>query len=281
MQFLIPLAILGCLFLVWHTTAKSSIAKGHSTVLSHLGGAVTGLLAAILLFIIAAPKEVPDVATPLSQKMEAPPQATAVPPQQELPAVGTKVERTPPPVQQKVESINRQLPLAEARQVSSLPDAPAIPLALPDEVAEAQPPQQKVMATKEPSLADPDIKKMHAVERLATASQRPVKPVKPPHAFTPPPERRAAVQGPFQLSLTATAKEVWIQVSIDGGPLQRVRLEQGKSVSWTAKRGYKLSLDDAGGVRANLNGKSLPRLGPAGQSRHNIVIPSRRMSTAG
>jgi len=118
------------------------------------------------------------------------------------------------------------------------------------EAAETQPPQESVAAPAQEQTIPPP------------QDQGAVTALQPP-----------ALQGPFALRLTATVREVWVQASIDGGPVQRVRLQQGQTVTWTAKRRYMVGVDDAGGLRASLNGQALPRLGASGRARLNIPIP--------
>ena len=86
---------------------------------------------------------------------------------------------------------------------------------------------------------------------------------------------------PYVLEITATSKQVWIWMSIDGGPRQVTSLRQGETVRWVAQQGYTLSLDDAGGVRASLNGEELPRLGASGRARKRLLIPSHETAPSG
>ncbi|MGH7822279.1 MAG: RodZ domain-containing protein, partial [Candidatus Binatia bacterium] len=77
------------------------------------------------------------------------------------------------------------------------------------------------------------------------------------------------------LRLTATARQVWVWISIDGRPVQAVSLDRGESAEFKAEQGYVLTVDDAGGVEATLNGQSLPSFGQPAQARRHIEIPEK------
>lgn len=143
--------------------------------------------------------------------------------------------------------------------------------------------EQKVAVMEvRPSKAKAEATEAWAISSRLVAGFVPEHPIALPSALRLPASRPATSSGPFELRLTSTSpQQVWVRVSIDGGASQLVPLnKQGQTVTWTAKRGYVLNIDDAGGVRARLNGEDLPRLGPAGRARQNIVIPSAAFSVA-
>ncbi|MGH7856623.1 MAG: hypothetical protein ACREQY_04775 [Candidatus Binatia bacterium] len=130
----------------------------------------------------------------------------------------------------------------------------------------------------------------------ANASRRPSEavaaaPTPPP---TPAPEQKlpapvdpevavapAPLMPPFELRLTATSRQVWVWLSIDGGPRQAVSLARGETAVFNANNGYVLSVDDAGGIEAMLNGEALPSFGGNAQARRNLVIPSAELRPLG
>ncbi|MEA2624537.1 MAG: cytoskeleton protein RodZ, partial [Candidatus Binatota bacterium] len=91
----------------------------------------------------------------------------------------------------------------------------------------------------------------------------------------------ASLTPPYELRVTATARQVWVWVSVDGGPRRAISLERGESVTWNAQEGFLLSVDDAGGVAATLNGAPLPRLGSNSQVLRNLYIPSPELPPVG
>ncbi len=90
----------------------------------------------------------------------------------------------------------------------------------------------------------------------------------------------AGLLPPFELQITATAREVWVWVSVDGGPRRSTKLTEGKTATWTAQQGYLVSIDDVGGVRVTLNGALLRNLGESRQAKRNLVIPSPELFPA-
>jgi cytoskeleton protein RodZ len=103
-----------------------------------------------------------------------------------------------------------------------------------------------------------------------------------PAAESPPGEPNGiGPEPPFELRLTARARQVWIWLSVDGGPRQTVSLARGQSAVFRAEHGYVLSVDDAGGIDATLNGDPLPSLGESAQARRNLVIPSGELTPLG
>lgn len=114
------------------------------------------------------------------------------------------------------------------------------------------------------------------VEAAATAESGSRAPAAPAAPLAPEPEapapRAAAFSPPFDLVLTAS-REVWIWISVDGSPRRAVPLHRGETRSWRAESGYLLTIDDAGGVSAKLNGRVLPSFGSGQQARRNVAIP--------
>jgi hypothetical protein len=116
-------------------------------------------------------------------------------------------------------------------------------------------------------------------------------PVAPPVATEPtglPPEGgeaaltpSAGLGPPYELRLTATARQVWLWISVDGGPRRAISLERGEEAQFRATRRFVLTVDDAGGVKAALNGRPLPPLGKPAQARRDLVIPSPELAPTG
>ncbi len=161
--------------------------------------------------------------------------------------------------------------------------APAAPAAEERASAPAEPESPPPPADAEPSTAPSDLGGGAPSEPAAAAVEPPVAPppapvpvvakMEPPPAAAPPSAPSAGV-GPYELELTATAREVWVFVSADGGPRRERRLEKGQSATYKAERGYVVTVDDAAGVKASLNGQALPAFGSSHAARRNITIPS-------
>ena len=93
---------------------------------------------------------------------------------------------------------------------------------------------------------------------------------------TPPQTGETANQGVI-LSLKAN-QDSWVNVDIDGRISQQYDLKAGDLIEWKAERVINLDVGNAGGVEADLNGKHLPPLGPAGKSVHLVLGSSGPIS---
>jgi len=78
-------------------------------------------------------------------------------------------------------------------------------------------------------------------------------------------------EGPLALDLEATELS-WVVVQIDGGSPQEALLRPGEKASWKGQDQFVLTLGNAGGVKAALNGKPQKPFGPSGKVARDIVI---------
>ena len=217
-------------------------------------------------------------------------------PEREKPAVAVPSSAAPEPAAEtgrggdaNVSAVPAPLAAEPEQDVAPAPrpqvpaESPPTPLQRdePSRVAKAEPPAS-VVERKEPAASPPQ---KESGAETAVVSAPPIPPREPAHetakappADQPPPvtekDRSRQLEPPFELRLTATSRQVWVWVSVDGGPEQAVSLNRGESALFRAGSGYVVSVDDAGGVQATLNGEALPRFGRAQQVRKNVVIPS-------
>ena len=76
-----------------------------------------------------------------------------------------------------------------------------------------------------------------------------------------------------QLALDLEANELsWVVVQIDSGSPQEALLRPGEKAHWKAQDQFVLTLGNAGGVKAELNGKPLKPFGPSGKVARDVVI---------
>lgn len=95
-----------------------------------------------------------------------------------------------------------------------------------------------------------------------------------PQATSPSQKPSPTKRPPAQHVLKARASEpTWIQLTIDGGEEKEVLLKPGDIAVWTAKETFVLTVGNAGGVKLELDGISLPKLGASGQAIKNLVLP--------
>ena len=132
-----------------------------------------------------------------------------------------------------------------------------------------------------------------AVSTPATEPRRPELPTPPPIAFKPAPAPEPismispGADGPLggisleggspgadgQLVLDLEATELsWVVVQIDNGSPQESLLRPGEKAQWKGQDQFILTLGNAGGVKAELNGKPHKPFGPSGKVARDIVL---------
>lgn len=268
MEFSTPIIVFATWVVAGFAVARYFASMGHSKAVSYSTGAVMGLVAAALVYFINAPRvpqqrqlaDLDPTATEEQTTEEKTEPAAPPPPQEEARSQDAAQPPQEAPADEKDKELTQEMEKA-AKEMSFGEEEEAAPAPSPQDTIEKA-------AEPEPTPVEPP----KASPQVAAVPQ----PQSPPAPATPEPKpaaKPAPPRGPFDLTLTATAKEVWVRVSVDGAPVQTRRLQEGQSFSWKAKRGFVVSADNAGGVRASVNGKTLPRLGREGQSRANIKIP--------
>ncbi|ALA60079.1 helix-turn-helix domain-containing protein [Nitrospira moscoviensis] len=79
--------------------------------------------------------------------------------------------------------------------------------------------------------------------------------------------------GDGQLVLDLEATELsWVVVQIDNGSPQEALLRPGEKAHWKGQEQFILTLGNAGGVKAELNGKPQKPFGPSGKVARDIVL---------
>lgn len=64
----------------------------------------------------------------------------------------------------------------------------------------------------------------------------------------------------------------WVVVQIDGGSPQEALLRPGEKARWKGQDQFVLTLGNAGGVKALLNGQPQKPFGPSGKVAHDVVL---------
>ena len=76
-----------------------------------------------------------------------------------------------------------------------------------------------------------------------------------------------------QLVLDLEATELsWVVVQIDNGSPQEALLRPGEKARWKGQDQFILTLGNAGGVKAELNGKPQKPFGPSGKVARDVVL---------
>lgn len=77
--------------------------------------------------------------------------------------------------------------------------------------------------------------------------------------------------GPLVLDLNASELS-WVVVQVDAGSPQEALLRPGEKAQWKAQDQFTVTLGNAGGVRAELNGKPQKAFGPSGKVVRDVVL---------
>ncbi|HKT36168.1 MAG TPA: RodZ domain-containing protein [Nitrospira sp.] len=99
----------------------------------------------------------------------------------------------------------------------------------------------------------------------------------------PPPVSSDAPLGPLSLEGSANADEPlvldleatelsWVVIQVDGGSPQEALLRPGEKAKWKGQDQFMLTLGNAGGVKAELNGKPQKPFGPSGKVARDILL---------
>ena len=102
---------------------------------------------------------------------------------------------------------------------------------------------------------------------------RPTPAAGPPPAWLP--DVQAAMGGvasPYRL-VARVSEATWIRVRTEDGRNIEETVPAGQVREWVSNRPFVLTLGNAGGVTLELNGRTLPPLGPSGAVISRIVLP--------
>lgn len=76
-------------------------------------------------------------------------------------------------------------------------------------------------------------------------------------------------------------EDSWAKLTADGETVFSGVIHRGESRRFEARDGFRLSLGNAGGVRVSVDGRSLDRLGGAGEVVRDLPLPSALAATRG
>lgn len=110
-----------------------------------------------------------------------------------------------------------------------------------------------------------------ADQALAAPSPRPA--TAPATSPAAPPAPVAAATLPFRL-VARTTEPTWIRVRTEDGHLSEETIPAGQVREWVSNRPFVVSVGNAGGVTLELNGRTLPPLGPSGAVIPRMILPS-------
>ena len=187
----------------------------------------------------------------------------------DLPASTSK--RTAPPISESQDT--------PSKQAEAIPPAPLAP------APSAAPPAPSILPKTKPSDSPAMPAKLGEGHNAGPVSAAPSTASVAPEPAVPAPASLGS-DGPLggislegsgvpdgQLALDLEATELsWVVVQIDGGSPQEALLRPGEKARWKGQDQFILTLGNAGGVKAELNGKPQKPFGPSGKVARDIVL---------
>jgi len=161
-------------------------------------------------------------------------------------------------------------PAPESREAASRPEAepPAHP---------AKPKPAEVSPASPSARTESGAPRASGTASGATAPVSQTAPPIPPPIGTDGPLAGISLEGSAeatdQLVLDLEAIELsWVVIQIDGGSPQEALLRPGEKAKWKGQDQFVLTLGNAGGVKAELNGKPQKPFGPSGKVARDILL---------
>jgi cytoskeletal protein RodZ len=108
-----------------------------------------------------------------------------------------------------------------------------------------------------------DILKRESLRKVSEEEKRPVD--KADTAVSAESETERTVTGPELILKASVLEETWIRIFVDGHPPKEYIFRPGSKPEWRADEGFELLVGNAGGIRLELDGREIKKLGPPGQ----------------
>ena len=165
-------------------------------------------------------------------------------------------KRTPPPIPESQDAPPTQ-------QAEAAPVAPKAKPSEPPAVSAETGPKKAVESATAPVVTASAVPEPSAPSPSSLGSDGPLGGISL--------EGSGATEGQLALDLEATELS-WVVVQIDGGSPQEALLRPGEKARWKGQDQFILTLGNAGGVKAELNGQPQKPFGPSGKVARDIVI---------
>ncbi len=141
----------------------------------------------------------------------------------------------------------------------------------------AKPKPSEAPAPSAPARTETSAARGPAAPAAAVVTPQQTAPPVPPPLSSDGPLGGISLEGPAtseeQLVLDLEATELsWVVIQIDGGGPQEALLRPGEKARWKGQDQFILTLGNAGGVKAELNGKPQKAFGPSGKVARDILL---------
>jgi len=177
-----------------------------------------------------------------------------------------------PPLELAGPAVNKPAVKEAGTPQANVPAPPKSPTLPMPPVASQTPAVSKAPASP---LPKPPVEKMPLVVNPPGEPAGPPVPALPAGRPAPPvPSAPAASPSPFgdMVLVIEAVESSWVSARIDGGDTKEVFLQPGQKVTWKASDHFLVSFGNAGGVKIQFNGKSLPPFGPKGAVVKDVKI---------
>ena len=160
---------------------------------------------------------------------------------------------------------------ANPGSATATPPSPPRPTSPAEPVARTTAPIQPAAPATPAAPPAPPVGTPAPPPAAGPASTEPARPTPQPWL----PDVQAATGGvasPYRLVARAS-EATWIRVRTEDGRSTEETLPAGQTREWVSNRPFVLTVGNAGGVTLELNGRTLPPLGPSGAVISRIVLP--------
>jgi len=162
------------------------------------------------------------------------------------------------------------VPAVSEAPTPALPSSPATAStdSTPSSASPSAPPTRTPAVATSPPASSPT-----PVPAGAVITPEPQRPPAPSPAWLPGVQAATGgVGSPYRL-IARASEATWIRVRTDDGQSSEETVPAGQTREWVSNRPFVLTLGNAGGVTLELNGRTLPPLGPSGAVISRIVLP--------
>ena len=89
-------------------------------------------------------------------------------------------------------------------------------------------------------------------------------------------EAAPPAKGEWHTLVISASEKSWLMIQADEGQPRDIYLMEGQTVSLAARKGFVVTIGNAGGVRIVLDGEKVPLTGTSGQVIRDLVLPVQK-----
>jgi cytoskeletal protein RodZ len=89
-------------------------------------------------------------------------------------------------------------------------------------------------------------------------------------------EAAPSAKGEWHTLVISARERTWLMIQADEGQSREILLLEGQTISLAARKGFLVTIGNAGGVRIVLDGEEVPLAGTSGQVIRDLMLPGKR-----